>query len=435
MPAESDTMAAAPRDASEAVQTASSVPPTASARRAPTQWFALRSAIPARAYRLLALGAFATLFALWAWASHRESTNPVFVPSPEAVWRAARELFGDEKLWLDVRLSLFRVTAGFLLAGALGVPLGLWMGSFKVVEGLVQPLTEFVRYIPVPALIPILMVLFGIDELSKIMLIWVGHVLSARADGRRRDPPRAATICCRSATRSARAAARVVRPRALARRAARHLRRPPPLQRLGVDVSSSSPSWSPPTRASAIASSSSRRFLQTPKIWVYLIILGIIGLSARPASSRRLNRPLFHWAETERELISSSVPPEIRGARRPSSRRTARRRQRTDADVVRRRAGQFVTPARPVRLRQIDALYIVAGLEEATGGEVRLDGAPRLRSRARSRDGLPELHAVPLADRRGEHPLRAAGSTVNAAWTLGRRRRTRGCAARAHGLG
>ena len=65
------------------------------------------------------------------------------------------------------------------------------MGSFKVVEGLLQPITEFVRYIPVPALIPIFMVLFGIDELSKIMLIWVGtffQLVLMVADEMRRVP-------------------------------------------------------------------------------------------------------------------------------------------------------------------------------------------------------------------------------------------------------
>jgi NitT/TauT family transport system permease protein len=65
------------------------------------------------------------------------------------------------------------------------------MGSFKTFEGLLQPLTEFVRYIPVPALIPILMVLFGIDELSKVMLIWVGTFFQLAlmvADETRRVP-------------------------------------------------------------------------------------------------------------------------------------------------------------------------------------------------------------------------------------------------------
>ena len=155
------------------------------------RWLELRRDIPAWSYRALAAGSFLAVVVLWAWLSHRDFVNPVFVPTPGSVWDAARELAGDENLWLDVKTSFIRVTAGFLLAAAVGVPLGILMGSFKVFEGLLQPVTEFVRYIPVPALIPICMVFFGIDELSKIMLIWLGtffQLVLMVADETRRVP-------------------------------------------------------------------------------------------------------------------------------------------------------------------------------------------------------------------------------------------------------
>ena len=88
----------------------------------------------------------------------------MFLPTPEAVWEAARAVFSDGTLWLDVKASFLRVTAGFLLAAVIALPLGIAVGAFKVFEALLQPVIEFVRYIPVPALIPICMVLFGIDE-------------------------------------------------------------------------------------------------------------------------------------------------------------------------------------------------------------------------------------------------------------------------------
>src|SRR5215471_9541521 len=148
-----------------------SAPPAVRER---ARWFKLRRDIPTWSYRALALASFLAVVTLWAWISQRDFVNPVFVPTPGSVWEAARDILADESLWLDVKASFLRVSAGFLLAAALGVPLGILMGSFKLFEGLLQPVTEFVRYIPVPALIPIFMVLFGIDELSKIMLIWVG---------------------------------------------------------------------------------------------------------------------------------------------------------------------------------------------------------------------------------------------------------------------
>jgi len=262
-----------------------------------TPWWALRGAISATRYRLLAVGGFAALFILWAWVSHRESMNPVFVPTPEAVLRAARALFGDEKLWLDLELSIFRVTAGFALAAALGVPLGLWMGSFKVVEGILQPIVEFVRYVPVPALIPILMVIFGIDELSKIALIWVGtffQLVLMVADEVRRVPENLLQVSYTLGARRGEVIRRVLWPAA----------RPGIFDALRL---CNGWAWTYVVVAELVAANEGlgyrilkfSRFLQTPQMCVYVILLGLLGLGL-DAAFRLLNRRLFHWAETTR---------------------------------------------------------------------------------------------------------------------------------------
>jgi NitT/TauT family transport system permease protein len=167
--ADSDAMLAAPPDRS-----AGAALPTHAIPRRRIRWLEPRRDIPVWAYRTLGLGGFATCLLGWAWLSHKEIVDPVFLPSPQAVWAAARDSLSDATFWLDVKASFLRVTAGFLLAAAMALPIGLAMGAFKVWEGLLQPLTEFVRYIPVPALIPICMVIFGIEERSKIALIWAG---------------------------------------------------------------------------------------------------------------------------------------------------------------------------------------------------------------------------------------------------------------------
>src|SRR5712671_3395553 len=136
--------------------------------------FGLRQDIPRWLYYSLAAASFAGLFALWAWLSHQPFDNKVFLPTPETVWETARAFLKDENLLIDVKVSVFRVTAGFMLAAALALPLGVWMGSYKTIEGLLQPPTEFVRYVPVPALIPMLMLVFGIGEMAKVMLIFAG---------------------------------------------------------------------------------------------------------------------------------------------------------------------------------------------------------------------------------------------------------------------
>jgi NitT/TauT family transport system permease protein len=258
-------------------------------------WFQLRRDIPAWAYRLLAGCGFAATLLVWVWLSHRDFVNQVFLPTPEAVWAATRDLLGDETLWLDVKMSFFRVTAGFLLAAAVAIPLGIIIGSFRVFEGVLQPLTEFVRYIPVPALIPIFMVLFGIDELSKIMLIWVGtffQLVLMVADEVRRVPQELLQV---SYTLGARRAETI---RLVLWRAAM----PGTFDALRL---CNGWAWTYLVVAELVAANEGLgyrilkfyRFLQTPKIWVYLILLGVIGLGL-DLLFRALNKGLFRWADT-----------------------------------------------------------------------------------------------------------------------------------------
>jgi NitT/TauT family transport system permease protein len=257
----------------------------------------LRRDIPAWAYRTLALSGFGTLLAAWAWLSHREFVNPVFLPTPEAVWNAARACLQDENLWLDIRASALRVTAGFLLAAALAIPLGVWIGSLKVVEGLLQPLIEFVRYVPVPALVPILMVLFGIDELSKIMLIFVGtffQLVLMVADEIRRVPHGLLQVSYTLGARRTEVMWLVLWRAAM----------PGIFDALRL---CNGWAWTYLVVAELVAANEGigyrilkfSRFLQTPKIWVYLLLLGVIGLGL-DLLFRALNRKLFHWAQTSR---------------------------------------------------------------------------------------------------------------------------------------
>jgi NitT/TauT family transport system permease protein len=267
------------------------------ARAARTRWFELRREIPVWSYRALAAGGFVVVGLLWAWLSQRDFVNPVFVPTPASVWEAARAILSDENLWLDVQTSFLRVTAGFLLAALLGVPLGIFMGSFKVLEGLLQPITEFVRYIPVPALIPIFMVLFGIDELSKIALIWVGtffQLVLMVADEVRRVPDNLLQVSYTLGARRGEVIRRVLWPAA----------RPGIFDALRL---CNGWAWTYVVVAELVAANEGlgyrilkfSRFLQTPQMWVYVILLGLIGL-ALDAAFRALNRRLFHWAEVAR---------------------------------------------------------------------------------------------------------------------------------------
>ncbi|MFO1477250.1 MAG: ABC transporter permease, partial [Verrucomicrobiota bacterium] len=222
---------------------------------------------------------------------------PVFVPSPSRVWQTAWEFLHDGYLWPDVQISLYRVTAGFLLSAALAIPVGVFMGSFRVCEGLLQPLTEYVRYIPVPALIPLLMLFFGIGEIAKVMLIFVGtffQLVLMVADEIRRVPHELVQV---SQTLGA---SRGETVRLVLLRAAM----PGIFDALRL---CNGWAWTYLVVAELIAANEGMgyrilkfsRFLQTPKIFVYLILLGVIGL-ALDFAFRRLNRRLFHWADATR---------------------------------------------------------------------------------------------------------------------------------------
>src|SRR5438045_3721195 len=74
----------------------------------------------------------------------------------------------------DVAWSTFRIVAGFLIAAAMAVPLGLLMGSFEVVRAFFQPPINAIRYMPASAFIPLLILLQGLGEDEKLTVIWIG---------------------------------------------------------------------------------------------------------------------------------------------------------------------------------------------------------------------------------------------------------------------
>jgi NitT/TauT family transport system permease protein len=282
--------------ATQALTTGAVEPLAAPARRRErVRWFELRTDIPPWVYRALVVLGFAGALSLWFALSANELVDPVFLPAPREVAGEALASLRDDNLWLDLRASFVRVTGGFFLAAVMGIPAGLAMGGFKTVEGLTQPLTEFVRYIPVPALIPILMVIFGIDELSKVMLIFVGTFFQLAlmvADEVRRVPYELLQV---SYTLGA---SRVQVVRLVLWRAAM----PGIFDALRL---CNGWAWTYLVVAELVAANEGMgfrilkfsRYLQTPKIWVYLILLGAIGLGL-DLIFRRLNRRLFHWADT-----------------------------------------------------------------------------------------------------------------------------------------
>jgi NitT/TauT family transport system permease protein len=116
-----------------------------------------------------ALG-FASLFVLWQLASLYLVSSVLF-PPPTVVFRKALVLAENGVLLEHLRASLQRILIGFVAGSLLGVPIGLAMGAFRPVRTLLEPYTEFLRFIPSVAMITVAVIWFGIGEASKVFLI------------------------------------------------------------------------------------------------------------------------------------------------------------------------------------------------------------------------------------------------------------------------
>jgi NitT/TauT family transport system permease protein len=76
--------------------------------------------------------------------------------------------------YVDIGVTVWRVVGGFVLAAALGVPLGMAMGAYKPVEAFFEPFVSFARYLPASAFIPLLILWAGIGETQKLLVIFIG---------------------------------------------------------------------------------------------------------------------------------------------------------------------------------------------------------------------------------------------------------------------
>lgn len=133
-----------------------------------------------RMFLVISAVSIAVVVSLWAIVTSVGLFPPLFLPSPETVVTEMYSLlvtpYGGYGLIHNIAMSLLRVMAGFLLAVATGVPLGLLMGRSLVVEAAINPFMQLYRPVPPLAYIPLLIVWFGIGELPKILLIYLGTV-------------------------------------------------------------------------------------------------------------------------------------------------------------------------------------------------------------------------------------------------------------------
>lgn len=111
-----------------------------------------------------------------AWWGVVVASGSVVFPTPWQVLTGIAELIRDGTLWEHIGASLFRVGAGFGLAVAVAVPLGLWMGWVKGAFVTLNPIFQMLRPISPIAWIPIAILWFGVGNASPIFLIFLASV-------------------------------------------------------------------------------------------------------------------------------------------------------------------------------------------------------------------------------------------------------------------
>jgi len=115
------------------------------------------------------------ILGLWTILTHGKpearTISPVILPSPGEVIKAFKTLWFDAELSRSIVASLMRVLMGFLVGLIVAFPIGIFMGTFSKFKALLDPTSIFLAYLPIPALVPLTMSIFGIDELQKIMFL------------------------------------------------------------------------------------------------------------------------------------------------------------------------------------------------------------------------------------------------------------------------
>ncbi len=155
-------------------------------RRATAPLWSIRTPVSKSTGRLLALASVAVFFGAWCVLSYVQVNRDgveqplvpaFFLPAPDVVIKGLLRLIIEQDLLSAVGVSAIRIGKAFGLSIAVALPLGIAMGSFDVVNRLFDPIVAPMRYLPITAFIPLLILWFGIYETQKIAFLFLGTVV------------------------------------------------------------------------------------------------------------------------------------------------------------------------------------------------------------------------------------------------------------------
>lgn len=147
----------------------------------PIKWLKIREELSIKYKLILGIIPPALLIYLWSLltsgAVESRVISPLILPSPLEVITSFKSLWFDAELSRSVLASTLRVVTGFIIGSAIAFPLSVLMGTFTKFKNLLEPTTVFLAYLPIPALVPLTMSLFGIGEIQKIMFLALSFLI------------------------------------------------------------------------------------------------------------------------------------------------------------------------------------------------------------------------------------------------------------------
>src|SRR6056300_437615 len=125
------------------------------------RYFTPKRAIPGSVEACAGLVVGGAIFLAWFLATSTGFVSRDFLPSPGDVWASLLDKLGDGSLKKHVGVSLTEIYLGFFLSSVIAIPVGIFVGGFRIVAAAIEPVVNFMRYLPVTSLIPLLILWVG----------------------------------------------------------------------------------------------------------------------------------------------------------------------------------------------------------------------------------------------------------------------------------
>lgn len=254
--------------------------------------FRFRGKASARAEIAVGIAVAGAVVLLWEAVARAGFVAPQFLPAPSRVVVALWSMITTQNLLWHAAVSSMRVWGAFLLAAAMAVPIGILMSSYRIVGAGLEPIVDFIRYLPVPALVPLSIIWFGVGEETKIFLLWLGtffQLVLLVADDMRRVPHEYVEIAFTLGAK----------PRQVLTGVALPAMGPNLVDNLRITLGWC---WTYLVIAEIVAADSglgfviwsARRYVKTPEVMAGVVVIGLIGLITDQLL-RALHRRMFRY--------------------------------------------------------------------------------------------------------------------------------------------